>query len=777
MKFGTRLCAVLLCLSLLFGMAACTPKDGPSPSTDSSSTPTTPLAGAAATYQTAVDALTGAPNLVLTVAVTRKTTVGGETFSEERSQTLHIQNYGTEEMRCSSEQYLRFGENILHTGETYGSGTAYLDCQDVLFRAEMDPAEYLDRLLPAALLDARRYGSVTSATGATGVQVISFSDPKAPEAWAASEDATLIEASGSAQLDLDGNLAATEYDAHYTQGGAEIVMNAKVFVSLPQTPDSDVRLPSAPESYTVLDDLDVPCQMYRAMYLLCQAQSVTATSSDSIVSQAGGITYTQSERIDTYGAGEDMLCAMNLQVNVQDYTGNSDSYSQSESYRDGIYSYTEPGGEASTQELPAVQMRAYCQENLLAFFWLPQNLSGASVTETGDTLLIQMTGNDAFGQKCCLSACDALFGDEGRLNDIAASYTTDTLEGYLAIDRCTGLPTAFGYTYSGIHVIDGQAYALTNTRDQALSLPSQTSYESITGAPLPKTDSNVQPQLYQLTGKDGESMWLFGTVSAGDVQTAYLPQQIYDALLASDALAVEYDPEAFAQQQAADSKIITLLYQAQYYSDGSTVASHLGDALFGQAALTLKASGAYYADMDYRQAYRWEQAISEFYLQQGHRLTPAAGVSGRLMQLARAQGVPVRELESGLTQLQAMASLPDEVHRLLIGRLLQFGAAQYASERLVQYQAWCRGDEAALRQQLRAAQQSLSGEELAQYKQYTQAMITGRAAQMLEVLQEMLGSGETVFCAVDISVLLSDGGLMDLLRDAGYAVTAVKAAA
>ena len=200
--------------------------------------------------------------------------------------------------------------------------------------------------------------------------------------------------------------------------------------------------------------------------------------------------------------------------------------------------------------------------------------------------------------------------------------------------------------------------------------------------------------------------------------------------------------------------------------------------------MLLKASGNYNANAEYMKPFLWEQSISNFYLQLGYQLVSEKGMDNRLLKLAREQNKEIRDIESGLAQLQMLAGYSEELQELLLEDSLEYTSAEYCAGVEELYELWCAGDEAALREELSSTvdTESMTDEELAEYEdqkalidEYNKAMSLDRNEGMLKVAIDYLESGETIFYAVGLAHLLDDvNGLVDALRDAGYTVELVQ---
>ena len=343
------------------------------------------------------------------------------------------------------------------------------------------------------------------------------------------------------------------------------------------------------------------------------------------------------------------------------------------------------------------------------------------------------------------------------------------------LDKYTGLPTAMGILYNATHTIEGTDCILSLQADQSIYLASHTAYEEITGEALPEEApaETASPLFYKVTGADGQQMYLFGTIHLGDSRTAYLPQEIYDALDASDALAVEADIIAFEEAMQNDPALAMQVMNAYMYTDGSTTKDHLSEETYTDAVKLLKASGNYNAAVEMIKPSMWQSSISNFYIRQGYGLQAEKGADMRLLKLAKDKDLEILEVESGLFQMEMFGSYSDELQAFLLEDLLAMDPTQYYADTAELYALWCAGDEATLREAVQDDISDLTEEELALYEEYNKAMLIDRNAAMLDVAIEYLESGETVFYAVGLAHLLAGNGLVDTLQDAGYTVELV----
>jgi uncharacterized protein YbaP (TraB family) len=373
------------------------------------------------------------------------------------------------------------------------------------------------------------------------------------------------------------------------------------------------------------------------------------------------------------------------------------------------------------------------------------------------------------------------------------------------VDKYTLLPTSCGYLYEGCHTIEGYDCLLIEQLDQSFDLASLTSHDSIYEEPAPdiQPEETPTPLFYHVTGPNGQEMWLFGTIHVGDDRTAYLPQEIYDALTSSVALAVECDTEGFNDAVEEDEDLRDQVSALYFYDDG-TIADHIDtDDLHEDAVKVMKATGSYFYNSEYLKASMWSSSIDNYYLAQAHQLVSEKGLESRLEKIAEENDIPLWEVESSLFQLQMLTGYSDYLQEFqLYSSVYSHGKEAWESVAEL-YDLWCAGDEAALMEEMKREAWAFTEEDLEEtedmteedledlkyirdnmesinaelekiYHEYVKAMESDRNAGMLEVAKGYLESGKTVFFAVGLAHLIAEDGLVFTLRDAGYTVELVQ---
>lgn len=765
------LCIFLLVCVLLAGCAGAA-----EPTTQPITEDTTPTApDPIAVYEEAAEAINQIAFMELDISKKKAITIGEETYRESSIQTLIYKNAGTDSFVAANTEILSLDGYSILIQESYADGTAYYTVDKNNFKGEMDADSFLSRFAPAVLIDPALYKDVEIKETADGCTYI-FSNATDAEIWLMLEGVEFVAASGEATLDADSNLISNSYTVTYTYGGAQITQTFTA--SLDDSPVSQIQLPENPEEYTSLAYPDLPRLLELACGYIRQTSLISADITQTYMSQAGGIYLGQSHGIDLFGKDSDLRVKSDYDITVMDLSrgSNTDTYAQTEQYSEGTYTLTEDG-KVTTQssDLSPKDMRNYIINQLLENVALPKFLSDCDAVDLGGICLFTFTCNEKMALLMQDVAANALFNDTNALNFMADSYETTEMTGYLGIDKYTGLPTAVGFMYSGNHIIDEQPYALSYQVDQSLRLGSLTAQEEITGEipAVPHGTPQPTPLFYHVTGSDGEEMWLLGTIHVGDIRTSNLPAAIYDALEHSDALAVEFDMQSFEAQAEKDEALQSLLADAYFYGDGSMLADHIDPELYDYVIALLKASGNYHQNIPYCKPFALDSAISNFYLSQANLLTSENGVDNRLLSYAKENGKQIMDVESGAFQLSMLSGYSDKLQEALLASTAAADSTEYWRSVCDLYEMWCAGDIEGIRAELQTDTSEMTEEELALYEEYNGAMNDDRNKKMLDVAIEYLEGDETVFYAVGLAHLIGEGGLVDTLAEAGYAVELV----
>lgn len=773
MKTSKRILCLLMCLLLTLFLGACAGEPPAETTQQTTEAPTTaPQPTPAEVYSQAAEAIGNAENLKLQITAEKTVSVGRDTFDFVSTQTLIYAGIGTDQFCASLDEVIKTGEYYDTFQEYYRDGELKTTVfGEHHFKGEQTQEDFLARFVPAVILDAALYTDVTATEG-TADQTFSFSGATAGEAWALPEGAEMKEASGTAVLSSDGVLLESRYTITYAYGGADITAEYEVKITEEET--SSVQEPDDSVEYQELSSIMAPRMLDTAVLSMMNSQYFSTTITEAMVVQAANLIQMQSNTIHMHGADENMLAKIDVTVNRQQ-EGKAERYQQVETYRDGSYSYTIDDGKPSADETVEYDVILdYCRSTLVAQMLSLTYVEDMEVTELNGITYLEIDATDAFADIWLDYVCETIFDDKDLLDNHASAYKTVTSQAYFAFDPCTGLPTAVGISYAGTHTIDGYPYAVSCQIDQAICVGDYDTYEEITDE-RPETqepENKATPLFYHVTGPDGQEMWLFGTIHIGDERTSYLPQEIYDAFDASDALAVEFNTRAF-EEAADDPEVQEMVTNAYFYTDGTVTASHISSELYATALKYIKASGNHNMNVPMLKVSLWSNFIDNFYLQQQYRLRASDGVDNQLLIRAEKMDKPIYDVESAELQINMTCGYSDELQEYLLKESIEYPMLENHQGTAELFELWCQGDEEALRKEIANDLSELTEEEKPLYEEYIKAMETDRNAGMLEVAKEYLESDEVVFYAVGLAHLLAEDGLVNTLRDAGYTVELV----
>ena len=822
-----KLIALLLCAAMLLSLIGCTNKP-----VETTASPTEPPTTAPTelpadqVYAQAREVMESVDHISLELIITTYTTVIGDEFSEQSVQTLTYQNMGTEEAVIAMDEEIFFSvhnadeeeedeeeESSLDYKEIWYQGNVYAELQDTYrYSGPVDAEAAASRYTPVVLLNAELYSSITSETSATGT-TITFADPVAAESWAMPEEGELVEASGTAVISPEGALEEMFYTVTYTYGPSEITLEVR---SKPMDTPETVTAPANPDAYTSISYVDALRMSVAVPVMLTQADTVAASSLESLFCQAAGVVRNQSNIINMAGRKEETKAKIETGIFVMDYSsGQEQELDQEETFLNGKLTTVVNNGLPSTQTgISWEDIRVYVTESMLYGILDMDYWEDVNISDMGSVYFLEYQLNENFGNTMQNSICQMLWNDPSFLYNLASKYENADLNGYLSVDKYTGLPVAAGFYYKGVHTIDGQDYELSLQYDQSIEAPAKGAYKEITDEMPEETEpeNKATPVFYHVTGENGQEMWLLGTIHVGDERTAYLPQEIYDAFAASDALALECNTEAFEEQVEDDDALSEQVSNLYYFSNGTTVESLIekyeaehpedeeeteeadesGEAeeeedeeedTYALAVKLMKATGNYNMNIPYAKPYLWSSSIDDFYLRQGYQLHRDQGVEERLMDWAEELDKEIREVESSLFQIKMLTGFSNDLQLLMLSESMSANARESWEATMELYELWCAGDEAALREELSDEEDMTdwTEEEKAEYEEvkhlideYNQAMSYDRNDGMLEKAIEYLESGDVVFYAVGLAHLLNNvNGLVDALREAGYTVELV----
>ena len=797
MKQHKRLPTLLLCLCMIVGLlAGCGQQAGqenavsPAPTSEPTAAPTPEPPGYGEIYRAAAEDLGRQENLRTETRITQElilpdyaaATPGAQvTITEKTTRTGRYQSLGGDAPLAVVEDVVVLDPHPrVEQRLVYAEGLEYVELNGAKYCSEQDAAAFLDSRPPLLLLDAALYGDLSGEETAGGYS-LRFEAPSGGESWALPEDAELLEASGTASVTGEGVLTGASYELRYLFGG--VTVHTRYELSYSPAPDLDLRgeVPESARGWESLDDPEAPMAVLRAGRLLTECSSVSADLNFRYYSEAAGILLYYSQDESFLNQSGTSLYHGTFNVSGLELSDQSVfSYSYEEDFSRGALSTAYSDGTEDREPMSSREAQNYFLYTVALYFPGFDQLKDAESRDVGAYRLISFSGTEDYGAIVKDGVQGDVFPSQPTiLDDYASAYLTKNLTGFLAVEKVTGLPTALNLDYTGIHTIDGAPYELSMALNMGLKLYTEDAAFALLDEPIeePEPEQRPSPVFYQVSDAEGHTLYLLGTIHIGDARTAWLPQVIYDALDASDALAVEFDTESFQAGLEEDPELQRRILESFYYTDGSSIQNHLDSDVYKLALDYLKVSGNYTETAESMKPTLWENALELFYLSQGRWLSSEKGVDNRLMRLARDADKEILNVESGEFQIGMLTGYSDPVQEMLLAEIITTPRGEYLNSSYELYEAWCTGDEDALIQRLSAMDEeeraALDEEERAIYDEYHQKMEVERNANMVEVAKGYLDSGRTVFFAVGLAHLLGEGGLVEALRAEGYTVTLI----
>lgn len=267
--------------------------------------------------------------------------------------------------------------------------------------------------------------------------------------------------------------------------------------------------------------------------------------------------------------------------------------------------------------------------------------------------------------------------------------------------------------------------------------------------------------------KDGEPVsWLFGTMHMADPDISTLKPAVKKAVLASDTLVIEsveaLDPAA-AQKAMGELAHLTLLKEG-------TLRDLVSDDLEEKLSNAVSARGLPMLLADRMQPWLIATMVALPICESQRKQSGEKVLDGVLVEFATDNGKDIKGLESINEQLTAIASLPQEYHVSALEETLASGSLALDMIETLK-QSYLDGNMGVVFPVMKEFMpRSGSGEGALQLQE---ALINNRNNTMAERVAPILKSGST-FIAVGALHLPGETGLVKLLRDQGYTLTAIQ---
>ena len=287
-----------------------------------------------------------------------------------------------------------------------------------------------------------------------------------------------------------------------------------------------------------------------------------------------------------------------------------------------------------------------------------------------------------------------------------------------------------------------------------------------------KKESSVSPILYKVTDDDGNVAWLFGSIHIGRDDYYPLPDYVMDAYDSSDALAVEFDINAFEKDTKAQMEALTSLV----YIDGTKIDEHISKELYDKAVEILEDHGMYSSMFDYYYPSFWASLIDNCMLMD-LSVDMNSGVDKHLLNLAAKDKKEIMDVESAEFQYGMMADYSEDLQEMLLESSVEsFDDIEKSREEIDEMlDMWASGNEDEFAELLaEEPDEEMTKEEEELYEEYLNSMIVERNIAMTEFVEDVLASGKKVFVCVGAAHVVGEGAIAERLKDLGYKVERVQ---
>ena len=728
---------------------------------------------AAAAYLDAVSELP--ENYRLTIHWEMSRSMGPEMILTTDDITREVRGAGSDRMQVQETLKRCVEGNAFSEEFTYqtfcSGGNALLMSGGLTYGTAQDAESFLAERIPAAMLHLDNYDRIEWLD--SDYTSVIFTDATDTEwEWLGINCTGVTDAEGVARLD-GTRLIGTDYDAVFSLEGIEYAVHitadleeSTAPLSLPEVRSAGIRRIKDLRAVPLMDmaSLGFLTEGFTGNYLAF----VQSYAAGSVALQQGWI------GIDADEAGPMLYERTDRTV----YTRSEESHNTEYRAFGGKATYLVDGEEQELTQTPEES-----EQKLLDFLYdqWPEltDLENISLTEEEDCWLLEADLSTEGMKWAHANAEQLLFAETGYLEDRGISFSPSEGTLCVSLDKGSGFPIHSMLEMEGNHRYQGQELLLSSQIEWNYLPADPDAVYVITEKWEDKGTPEVPatPLFYKVTAPEGGTMWLLGTIHIGDDRSSFLPQELYDALLSSDALAVEIDVTNMEERLEEDESLLNAYQQSILYLDGTDAFDHLNEEQSEKLEKALKIYGGYMPA--YILNYNVSALTSMFEQQMlplGRMHSYEHGVDNQLVAMAKDHGIPVRDVEDFVEHISLLANFSEELQALMLEETLdggRYGSNMSAAEL---FDVWCRGSEEEIQASFEEEEEDeeLTEEEKAMLEEYNHGMMVKRNAQMVERAKEYMASGETVFFAVGLAHLMDEDGIVSSLRNAGYTVEQVR---
>jgi uncharacterized protein len=275
----------------------------------------------------------------------------------------------------------------------------------------------------------------------------------------------------------------------------------------------------------------------------------------------------------------------------------------------------------------------------------------------------------------------------------------------------------------------------------------------------------AQPIFLWHASRGPAEVWLLGSVHAGQEDFYPLDARIEAAFATADTLACEVD----LTDPAKAARASLLAMQRGSYPAGETLRDHVSAATWDSLAAHLTAQSL---PLSMFERFKPSMAAVMLGMMEMKRagLDPEQGIDRHLLERARADSLPVVDLETVQQQIDALFGHDSGVEELILAESLAQNGEEMRRTLADMLAAWRTGDAEAIERLIE--QEWLDDPRLVGFHE---AILGQRNHTMAETIDQRAGAGDaTWFVVVGAAHLVGDDGVPALLAARGWRVDQVR---
>lgn len=285
------------------------------------------------------------------------------------------------------------------------------------------------------------------------------------------------------------------------------------------------------------------------------------------------------------------------------------------------------------------------------------------------------------------------------------------------------------------------------------------------------SQSKITPAMWKVENKNGNYIYMFGTIHAADGDASVMPDYFESAYNDSQAIAVEAD----VSDMINDPTLTAGLMKYIMYTDGTTIRDHISAEIYDGVSTVLKNNSSMYIEQAYdvMTPMAWSSALESAVVEKCG-LDVKNGIDLVTTNRAKNDAKEVLEVESVESQMEMFERLSDNVGELM---LMSYTSQEDFDKQVEQmkklYGDWKAGSAIAEEEINPEILEDVDEETKKALEYYNDEMLLKRNPKMADKAEQYLSEGKKVLFMVGAAHFYGDNGLINLMQTRGYTVTRI----